>query len=282
MYPNQPQPGQFGGGPSMYQPQRQGCLGRNWKWIVPVGCLGLIVLVVAAAAVIFFFVISAVKSSEIYQRAFEKARNNQAVIAELGQPVSDGWLVIGSVETTRGGDGHAKFQFPVSGPKNSGTVYVDALKVRDLYPDGDWHFQNLEVEIKGRPERINLLQGEDEDMGGVTYTAPPPPPLSLPTPMASASNRPTVSGGVLNDKAISKPPPAYPAIAKAAKASGAVTVQVVIDEEGKVISASAVSGHPLLRAAAVEAARQARFAPYKLNGQPFKVTGILTYNFVLE
>jgi protein TonB len=61
-----------------------------------------------------------------------------------------------------------------------------------------------------------------------------------------------------------------------------VVVQVVVDEEGNVISASAASGHPLLQPAAIAAARQAKFAPYKLNGQPVKVTGTLTYNFVLE
>jgi len=43
-----------------------------------------------------------------------------------------------------------------------------------------------------------------------------------------------------------------------------------------------VSGHPLLQQAAVAAARQAKFTPTKLNGSPVKVSGILTYNFVLE
>jgi TonB family protein len=91
-----------------------------------------------------------------------------------------------------------------------------------------------------------------------------------------------VSGGVLNGKAISKPQPAYPPIAKAARASGQVTVQILVDESGRVVSASAVSGHPLLQQAAVAAARQARFSPTLLSGQPVKVSGVITYNFVLE
>jgi protein TonB len=91
-----------------------------------------------------------------------------------------------------------------------------------------------------------------------------------------------VSGGVLNGKAISKPQPVYPPIAKAARASGIVTVQVLVDESGRVISASPVSGHPLLQQAAVAAARQARFSPTLLSGQPVKVSGVLTYNFVLQ
>lgn len=109
--------------------------------------------------------------------------------------------------------------------------------------------------------------------------APPPP---APTPKPEPPKKTIVSGGVLNGKAISKPQPAYPPIAKAARASGTVTVQIVVDESGRVISASAVSGHPLLQQAAVSAARQARFSPTLLSGQPVKVSGVITYNFVLQ
>ena len=105
---------------------------------------------------------------------------------------------------------------------------------------------------------------------------PPPPPEEKPKPRAP------ISGGVLNGKAISLPKPSYPPIARAAHASGTVVVQVTIDENGSVISASAVSGHPLLTQAAVNAARQARFSPTKLSGQPVKVTGVIQYNFVAQ
>jgi protein TonB len=107
----------------------------------------------------------------------------------------------------------------------------------------------------------------------------PPPPPPKPTPEKPKT---IVSGGVLNGKAISKPQPAYPPIAKAARAQGTVTVQIVVDESGRVISATAVSGHPLLQQAAVAAARQARFSPTLLSGQPVKVSGVITYNFVLQ
>lgn len=110
----------------------------------------------------------------------------------------------------------------------------------------------------------------------VNMDQPPPPPPVVKKPAA------VVSGGVLNGKAVSLPKPAYPAIAKTARASGTVTVQVMIDEDGNVVSASAVSGHPLLRAAAVQAARQARFTPTKLSGQPVKVSGVINYNFALQ
>ncbi len=88
-----------------------------------------------------------------------------------------------------------------------------------------------------------------------------------------------VSGGVINGKATNLPKPAYPAAARAVRASGAVNVQVTIDESGNVVSVSAVSGHPLLRAAAEQAARKAGFVPTLLSGQPVKVTGVVVYNF---
>jgi len=89
-----------------------------------------------------------------------------------------------------------------------------------------------------------------------------------------------IEGGVLNGKALALPRPAYPAIARAAHASGTVTVQVLIDEQGNVIAAHAVDGHPLLQAAAAGAARQARFSPTFLEGEPVRVTGVIQYNFV--
>jgi TonB family protein len=90
-----------------------------------------------------------------------------------------------------------------------------------------------------------------------------------------------ISGGVLNGRAISKPLPAYPPVARAASAQGTVVVEVVLDEQGRVATARAVGGHPLLQQAAVAAARQARFTPTLLSGQPTRVKGIITYNFAL-
>ncbi|MGI9106107.1 MAG: TonB family protein [Pyrinomonadaceae bacterium] len=102
----------------------------------------------------------------------------------------------------------------------------------------------------------------------------PPPPVG---PIAA-----TISGGVLNSRAISKPAPVYPAIAGVARAAGVIAVRVVVDETGNVIFAKAISGHPLLRQAATQAAYQARLAPALLGGEPIKVTGTLTYDFVLQ
>jgi TonB family protein len=112
-------------------------------------------------------------------------------------------------------------------------------------------------------------------------TSPPPPPAMNQNTTANSSSA-IISGGALDGKAISKPDPAYPAVAKSVRASGTVVVQVTVDETGKVISAEATSGHPLLRAAAVQAARQAQFKPTLVSGKPVKVIGTLTYNFKLQ
>jgi TonB family protein len=90
-----------------------------------------------------------------------------------------------------------------------------------------------------------------------------------------------IEGGTLNSKAVSLPKPVYPEEAKRLKVQGLVSVRVVIDENGKVTSAKAVDGPIPLREAAETAARQATFAPVMLDGITVKVTGVLTYNFVL-
>lgn len=104
----------------------------------------------------------------------------------------------------------------------------------------------------------------------------PPPPAVKPTPRAP------ISGGVLNGKAVRLVQPPYPPIARSAHASGQVVVQVLIDENGNVVAAHATSGHPLLQAAAVNAARSSKFTPTKLSGQPVKVNGVIIYNFVAQ
>jgi TonB family protein len=91
-----------------------------------------------------------------------------------------------------------------------------------------------------------------------------------------------ILGGVLNGKAVSKPEPAYPPDAKAARVQGTVAVSITVDEEGSVNSAEALSGPRLLQAAAVEAAQRARFSPTLIGGRPVMVKGTVTYNFVLK
>ncbi|HEX3559796.1 MAG TPA: energy transducer TonB [Pyrinomonadaceae bacterium] len=120
----------------------------------------------------------------------------------------------------------------------------------------------------------------------VSESTEAPAPVFRPTPQPTPAPTPQgplhLASSVLTGKAISKPAPPYPAIAVAAHVQGPVAVQVLIDEQGRVVNAKATSGSGLLQAAAVQAAYQARFIPTLLGGQPVKVTGVITYNFVLN
>lgn len=141
--------------------------------------------------------------------------------------------------------------------------------------------------ISRRVERVATFNNAPPPPGPVVGSTNVDPGTSGPIgvseqPSTSQTPRAPISGGILNGKAISLPKPAYPPIARAARASGTVVVQVTVDEDGNVISAHAVSGHPLLQASAVQAARQAKFSPTRLNGQPVKVTGVIQYNFVAQ
>lgn len=111
-----------------------------------------------------------------------------------------------------------------------------------------------------------------EDRTEIVKT-PPPPPVEQPKPPVIRSL------GVVNGKAIDLPKPSFPHNSVNITGNNEVRVQITINEQGNVISANAVSGHPLLRANAVNAARRAKFHPTLLSNQPVKVTGYIVYNF---
>ena len=103
------------------------------------------------------------------------------------------------------------------------------------------------------------------------------------TPVATTddSNQPkSVELGQLNNLAVKLAMPVYPEIAKKLNAQGKVTVQISLDEEGKVVSAKATSGNSLLRSAGEEAARRSKFKPTLVNNRAVKANGFITYNFV--
>ena len=119
-------------------------------------------------------------------------------------------------------------------------------------------------------------------VGGTGNTSieidPPPPPAASPTPVVP---RVLKISTVLNSRAISLPKPIYPAMAKQIRLQGTVTVQVLIDETGRVAMAKG-SGPPLLIAEAEKAAKQARFSPTLIGETPVKISGVITYNFLMQ
>lgn len=136
--------------------------------------------------------------------------------------------------------------------------------------------RNVDPYQPSRDSGCITCNGTQTDVRVETDSKPPEPRVVKPPTTERVTSK------VLTSKAISLPAPAYPPMARQIHVFGAVNVQILVDESGKVISAQTVSGHPLLISAAKEAAMRARFTPTILNGQPVKIQGVITYNFVLQ
>src|SRR5688572_15976627 len=184
-------------------------------------------------------------------------------------------LLLGAYTTNSDGSGDAAFVMKVTGSKTTGQYKVEMRRSNSVWKivKGDVSLANGEV--------IDIVDQSGLDTGpdlDANENSTPTPPL----PGDSRSSGRTISGGVLNGKATSLPQPPYPPAARQVKASGTVMVQVLVDEKGNVVIAQAVTGHPLLRPAAVAAARQAKFSPTRLSGKPVKVSGVINYQFTPE
>jgi TonB family protein len=145
------------------------------------------------------------------------------------------------------------------------------------------------TEVGEAPEQIKPETPSTPDKVEPKPTASPTPPVSSPASTPSQTKTsPATSGdeqdardvGFLNGRAVDLPKPVYPAEAKKSHITGQVQVKVILDQQGKVISAEAVFGPEELRAAAVAAAKRARFQPTVMDGVAVKVFGIITYDFV--
>jgi hypothetical protein len=129
-------------------------LGRNWKWLLPLGCLLLIIVPVGGCAGFVALLMGGMKSSDAYQLAWNQARSAPEVTAELGEPVEEGWWLSGSINVN-GSGGQADIQFPISGPKGKATVHCQATRSA-----GKWQAQQLVVVIEGSGRKIYLLAPE--------------------------------------------------------------------------------------------------------------------------
>ncbi len=111
--------------------------------------------------------------------------------------------------------------------------------------------------------------------GRATPPLPPPPPRTPRHPIR-------VGGDVQQSKLVYRVDPVYPQIAKLARQSGSVILEVNVDEEGNVREVKVLSGNPLLNEAAVSAVMQWKYSPTLLNGEPVPVTATVTVVFALR
>ena len=125
---------------------------RNWKWFVPLGCFSVALLFLAFVGSILVIVFSAMKSTDVYKEALGRAKADPAVIAALGSPIKEGFLLSGNTNVN-GASGESNLAIPITGPKGKGTIYVSAKKSL-----GQWNYSGLVVEVGQTHERIDLLQ----------------------------------------------------------------------------------------------------------------------------
>jgi TonB family protein len=177
-----------------------------------------------------------------------------------------------------------KYWFPIYAYADDDIVFENGsdLRIRMRVKYSDYvvgHGKVTITEVGEAPEAAKSPSKPDKQL-------PPEATPNTPTTNQPKSNVDTSSDelapgdrGILNSQAIDLPKPKYPAEAKKNHVTGQVQVKVVVDETGKVISAEAEFGPEPLRAAAVEAARRARFKPLVVDEVHLKFFGILTFDF---
>ncbi len=123
---------------------------RNWKWFVPTGCLGLLVLFGLFIAGIFFGVTSMMKDSDVYKEAIVVVQHDKLVNDKLGSPIEADGMVSGNISINND-TGNCDLQIPIKGSKGKGTLFVVAEK------RGKWKYSQMSVHIEATDEEIDLL-----------------------------------------------------------------------------------------------------------------------------
>jgi hypothetical protein len=132
-------------------PQRS-WFGRNWIWVLPVGCLTPLVVCCGGGALIVSIVMGTLKSSDVYKEAVAKAQNSPEVIKALGQPIQPSYWVGGQFQVTND-SGTADLISPLTGPNGSGTLHVVGTKTA-----GKWTYSTMEVQLPNNQGTVDLLK----------------------------------------------------------------------------------------------------------------------------
>lgn len=128
--------------------------------------------------------------------------------------------------------------------------------------------------------------GKSSETSAASVSKSQAPPAAVPAVPSGASSSQDrgipVGGNVQAAKLIRQVPPVYPPLAKQARVSGVVQLKVIIGKDGAVKEVTAISGHPFLRQAAIDAVRQWIYQPTLLNGEPTEVSTEVAVNFTLS
>jgi hypothetical protein len=147
-----PPPGQVYGQPPGQAPaQQRSWFSRNWGWLLGCGCLSVLVGGALVVLLIVMLVFSAIKSTDVYKASLQQVQNSPAAQQQLGTPIVDSYYVGGNVNI-QNNSGAADLQFPVSGPKGSGTV-----KVKATLTNGRWSITSLVLEVNGQPAPVLII-----------------------------------------------------------------------------------------------------------------------------
>src|SRR5580658_396624 len=216
--------------PSLTPAPRKSWLARNWIWLLAaVFACGLLFVI----GIVTLF-LGAIRGSDVAKEAFARAQSNAQVAQRLGAPLSEGWLIGGSINVSMG-SGDADLTVPISGPKGKGTVYVTGQKAA-----GTWTYSLMQAAIDGSGERIDLLAH-----------AAPDQPASAPAPAAADAS--------VAMAAASQPAAADPAPAAAAQPAAADPTPAADPPQAKpgsgVIASAQYSNDPNLRCDVLEVKR---------------------------
>ena len=124
---------------------------RNWKWLIPTGCLSLLILLGLFIAGVFFGVTSMMKESDVYKEVMTEVQHNKLIIEKLGSPIEESGMTYGNISLSND-IGNCDLQIPIKGSKGEGTIFVTAQK------RGTWKYSVKSVYIVATKEEIDLLK----------------------------------------------------------------------------------------------------------------------------
>jgi hypothetical protein len=198
--------------PKLTPKQRRSWLGRNWKWLLAGIFVGGIVFVLG----IFTLVMGSIRSSDAAKEAVARAQSNAFITQRLGTPISEGWLVSGSINVSND-SGDADLSIPISGPKGKGTVYVTAKKTT-----GQWIYNNMVAALEESNDRVDLLALAPTLEGRGNTPTPAPQAAEVQTQPSRTDPSIALAASPQPAAASSQPTPPDPAPAAAPASPGGV------------------------------------------------------------